>query len=66
MTRLLQTRKLARAFKRLEGLEDRLAEERRVFEAELGKWAAGRRINRETARRHLVSTGYLEERMEKR
>lgn len=66
MTRLQQTRRLARAFKRMEQVEDKLAEERRALDAEFRNWAAGRRIDRDVARRHLVSTGYLDERMERR
>ena len=66
MTQLQRTRRLATAFKRMEALEDKLAAARKAFDDEFGPWAAGRVINRDTARRHLVSTGYLDERMEKR
>lgn len=62
MTNLQRTRRLATAFKRIEAAEDKLAQARKAFDAEFGQWAAGRRIDRDTAREQLVSTGYLEKR----
>lgn len=66
MTQRDHTRQLARAFKRLEKAEDICREAQLEFDAQFGQWAAGRRVNRDEARRQLVSTGYLEPRMVRR
>lgn len=62
LTQLQRTRRLARAFKRLEKIEMAHAEAKRAFDAEFGPWAAGRRVDRDKAREQLTSTGYLEPR----
>lgn len=62
MSQLQRTRQLSRAFKRLDRAEAAVAAARAEFDAAFGPWSAGRRIDRDTAREHLVSTGYLEPR----
>lgn len=62
MTQLTRTRRLARAFRRLEADEARVAASKLAFDREFNPWAAGRSINRDEARVHLVSTGFLEKR----
>lgn len=60
MTQLQLTRRLARAFKRRDALRTKLAEAEHALSEEFSAWSAGRRVNRDEARKQLVSTGYLE------
>lgn len=66
MTRKQRTARLAAAFKRMERQQDLLRDAQLALEAEFNCWAIGRRINRDVAREHLVSTGYLDPRMVRR
>jgi hypothetical protein len=65
-SQLQRTRLLASAFKRMERHEDAYLEAKREFEHQFGPWAAKRRIDRNTAREQLVSTGFLQPRKVKR
>lgn len=60
MTRLQETRALARAFKRLDAAEQLLAQRKAEFDAVYQQWAVDRVISRDMARKQLVSTGFLE------
>lgn len=53
------TRALARAMAREQALEERLREARLQTTAAMGPWSAGRRVSRDQALEHLVSTGFL-------
>lgn len=66
ISRLQRSHRLARAFKRLDRAEELAAAARAAFDVEFGPWSAGRSINRDEAREHLVSTGLLEPRKEKK
>jgi hypothetical protein len=60
MNQLIRTRRLARAFRKLEAAEAAVASARLAFDQEFGPWSAGRSINRDAARAHLESVGFLE------
>ena len=61
MTRRQRSQRLAHAFKRYDAAREALRSAQLEVEAEFSVWAIGRSINRDEARRQLVSTGFLEE-----
>lgn len=61
-TRLQLTRALAKAMAKQDRAEALLREAQREIDVVFGPWAAGRVIDRDTARQQLTSTGYLPER----
>lgn len=60
MTRRQRSVRLARAFTRLDAAREALRSAQLEVEAEFSVWAIGRSINRDEARKQLVSTGFLE------
>lgn len=58
-TRLQLTRALARAFARKQRAEALLRQAEAEIDAAFTPWAAGRSIDRDTAREQLISTGHL-------
>lgn len=62
MTQLQLSRQLARAFTRLDKALAAVEQAKRDVDAAFEPWSAGRRIDRDAARKQLASTGFLEPR----